>query len=442
MVAIFKKWRVWFSNQPFSFKWFLWLVLFRPVIDVFWFVKETSAFSPLQVAGLLTLLLTFVYSFRLPSFKKRQFPIVFLVFASILVVNLLLIAIEQGSMGSFIRFLRFLAPLFLFVYLVKVVRTKSRFEGLMVTFLISSVFPLAMLYYEAIFDPITQVAISEKRGGGFRLTGLYADLFNYMSYVIGDLLILSYFFIKSLKNGSKSNVKTWHIGAVLLLALVGINGLKHQASWIVMFFIIASVVLSSYKNQRVKRYILLVGFPLLLLAPVVVFPKLEALFAKELKAYTGEADSKRIMNGRLVRWEYYFEEWEEASLTSQLFGVSFSDISTRNKGAMSSGGMHSDYVRFLFTTGIVGLVAFLLFYFRIYLGRVNYQTPEKFFITTSLGIMCLYSVSSNPFGSSGSLMFVLFPGLGLSLNSAFRFYGSRKKQVKTNQTELTQLAIG
>lgn len=439
-MANLKRWRVWFQKQPFSFKWFLWIVLLRPIIDLFWWVKETSAFSPLQVAGLVTFSLALIYSFRLPSRKKQQFPLVFLLFGFIFVLNLLLITLEQGSMGAFIRFLRFLSPLFLFVYLVKVVNTKARLEGLLFTFLVSSIVPLAMLYYEAFFDPITEVAISDKRGGGFRLTGLYADLFNYMSYVIGDLLILAYFFIRSLKDGRKSKVKIWHIAMVLLFALIGVNGLKHQASWVVMFFIIASTVLFSYKNQRVKRYVVLVGFPLLMLAPIVVFPRLEALFAKELKAYTGEADSKKIMNGRLVRWEYYFEEWSESSVASQLFGISFSNLSIKNKAVMSSGGMHSDYIRFLFTTGIVGLAAFLLFYLRVYLGRVNFHPPEKFLITTSLGIMCLYSISSNPFGASGSLMFVLFPGLGLSLNSAYRFYTSGLATKKTHAPELNQLA--
>lgn len=434
MLALFKKWRVWFGKQPFSFKWFLWLVLLRPIIDVFWFVKETSSFSPLQIAGLLTFFFSFVYAVRLPNQKKNQFPTAFLVFAILLVVNLLLITIESGSIAGYIRFLRFLSPIFLFVYLVKVIRTKSRFEGLLFTFLVSSIFPLAMLYYESIFDPISQVEISDKRGGGFRLTGLYADLFNYMSYLIGDLLILSYFFVKSLKNAKKSTVKLWHIGAVLSLALVGISGLKHQASWVVMFFIIASVVLFNFKNQRVKRYIFTIGFPLMLLAPVVVFPKLEKLFAKELNAYSGEASSKKIMNGRLVRWEYFFEKWTESSTVSKILGVSFSNLPVANKKTMSSGGMHSDYVRFLFTTGIIGLVAFLLFYFRVFLGKANFEPPEKFFIATSLGIMCLYSVSSNPFGSSGSLMFVLFPGLGISLNSAHQFYGRQLKKAKSTKS--------
>ena len=417
----FKNWWRWFKRQPWSYKWFLWLVLLRPIIDVFWFVKESALFSPLQVAGLLTFLFAFLYAIKLPSRKKGQIPLTFSLFAGLLVINLFLVATEIWTAGSFIRFVRFSTPILLFIYLAKAMRNETRFLGLLFTFLVSSIFPLSMLYYESIFDPISQVALSESRGGGFRLTGLYADLFNYMSYVIGDFLILSYFFIRSLK-GSYRKVGVVKISIVIALTLVGISGLKHQASWGVFLFILMSVVISGFKNRKVKQYVLMIGFPILFLAPVVILPTVEKLFAKEIGAYTGERDSKRILNGRLVRWEYYFDAWAEIPISSKLLGVSFSDLTKRQKQGMTGGGMHSDYVRFLFASGIIGLISFLLFYLRISIGRRNFRKPEQFFITTCIGIMCLYSVSSNPFGASGSLMFILFGGMALSLNSSKKFY--------------------
>jgi hypothetical protein len=416
-----KQWRRWFSKQPWSYKWFLWLVLLRPIIDVFWYVKETALFSPLQLAGIFTFFFSLIYSLRLPSQGKRQYPLAFNLFAGLLIMNLLLITVEVGSAGAFIRFVRFITPVILFAYLVKVMKNQERFHGFLFTFLISSIFPLAMLYYETIFDPISYVELSEKRGGGYRLTGLYADLFNYMSYLIGDLLIFGYLFVRSLKKGRKP-IGAIKIIAVVSLATVGIAGLKHQASWIVMVFIIVSVVLAGFNNQRVKRYILFIGFPLLFVAPVLILPKVEALFAKEIKAYTGEGDSDRILNGRLIRWERHFSVWEDASTLSKFFGVSLDGMPAQQKTAMTGGGMHSDYVRFLFAAGIVGLIAFLIFYLRVYMGGRKYRKPEKFFIVTSVGIMCLYSVTSNPFGSSGSLMFLLFSGMALSLNNSKQFY--------------------
>lgn len=420
-LKMFRQWRAWFRQQPWSFKWFLWLVLLRPLVDIFWFVKETSLISPLQITGMLTFFFAFVYGLKLPSQGKNQLPVAFNIFAILLMGNLLLISFESSSSGGFIRLIRFITPIFLFVYVVKVMRTESRFHGLLFTWLISSILPLSMLFYEIIFDPISQVALAESRGGGFRLTGLYADLFSYLSYVVGDLLILSYFFIRSLTQGEKQ-VGVIKIAAVLFLCAVGISGLKHQATWIVFIFIIGSVVLSGFGSQRVKTYVLLIGFPVLLIAPVVILPTLETLFAKEVKAYRGEGKSEKVLNGRLIRWERHFEVWEDVSTTSKLVGISVADVPKAQKNIMSGGGMHSDYVRFLFTTGIIGLVAFLMFYLRIFMGRVNYRQSEKFFISTSLGIMCLYSVTSNPFGSSGSLMFLLFCGLAISLNSAAKFY--------------------
>ncbi|MCB0754626.1 MAG: O-antigen ligase family protein [Flavobacteriales bacterium] len=393
----------------------------RPIIDVFWYVKENALFSPLQLAGMLTFFFSLVYSLRLPGQGKGQFPLSFNLFAGLLVMNLLLISVELGSASGLIRFVRFITPVILFAYLVKVMKSEERFHGFLFTFLISSIFPLAMLYYETVFDPISYVELSESRGGGYRLTGLYADLFNYMSYLIGDLLIFGYIFVRSLRPGS-TQIGVLKIAAVVALAVVGIAGLKHQASWIVTLFIIVSVVLTGFNHQRVKSYMVFIGFPLLLLAPVLILPKVETLFAKEIKAYTGEADSDRILNGRLIRWERHFSVWEDASTISKFFGVSLDGMPAQQKNAMTGGGMHSDYVRFLFAAGIVGLIAFLLFYLRVYVGGRKYRKPEKFFIVTSVGIMCLYSVTSNPFGSSGSLMFLLFSGMALSLNNSKLFY--------------------
>lgn len=391
-------------------------------------------FSPLQVAGVLTVFLSLVYGLRLPG-RKGQIPFMFRLFAILLVINLLLLATELWSARGWINFVRYCTPIALFVYLVKVMRNEARFLGFVYTFLFSSVFPLSMLYYEAVFDPITYVPISEGRGGGYRLTGLYADLFNYMSYVIGDFLLLSYLFVRSLSKSRAMQVSALKIAIVLLLAVVGLLGLKHQASWIVFTFILASVVLAGFGNNRVRQYVLIIGFPALLLAPVVVLPTLENLFAKELSAYRGEADSDRIFNGRFIRWEYYFEHWEETSLLSKLTGVSFSNLDSKTKSAMTGGGMHSDYVRFLFATGIIGLLGLLLFYLRVFLGRRSFRNPEKFIISTSVGIMCLYSVTSNPFGSSGSLMFVLFSSMALALNNSSWFYQNTKKASQLKQDQ-------
>ncbi len=314
-------------------------------------------------------------------------------------------------------------------------KNEMRFLGFAYTFLLSSIFPLSMLYYEAIFDPITYVPISEGRGGGFRLTGLYADLFNYMSYVIGDFLLLAYLFVRSLGKGKAQQAGIRKIAVVLLLAVVALLGLKHQASWIVFLFIIGSVVLVGFGNRRVKQYLLFIGFPALLLAPVVILPTLEGLFAKELNAYRGDIDSNRIFNGRFIRWERYFEEWEDTSVFSKLAGVSFSNLDRRKKSAMTGGGMHSDYVRFLFASGVIGLISLMVFYIRVVLGRKNFRQPEQFMIGTSVGIMCLYSVTSNPFGASGSLMFLLFSGMALSLNRASRFYSSNTDKVPVQKVD-------
>mgnify|MGYP006109321757 CR=1 FL=1 len=75
------------------------------------------------------------------------------------------------------------------------------------------------------------------------------------------------------------------------------------------------------------------------------------LFNKEISAYQGTADQEKALNGTIVRWKIYFDRWGAMSSGSQIFGVGASgSVYTK---IMMSGGMHSDYIRFLFATGIL-----------------------------------------------------------------------------------------
>ena len=51
----FKQWWAWYKGSPLFKKWFILLILLRPLIDNFYELKETSALaSPLYIVGILT----------------------------------------------------------------------------------------------------------------------------------------------------------------------------------------------------------------------------------------------------------------------------------------------------------------------------------------------------------------------------------------------------
>src|SRR5690606_37404668 len=57
----FKEWKLWLSALPWPLRWFPILVLIRPIVDNFYFLKEVSPLlSPLYAVGILTPVLTIV----------------------------------------------------------------------------------------------------------------------------------------------------------------------------------------------------------------------------------------------------------------------------------------------------------------------------------------------------------------------------------------------
>ncbi len=433
----FNNWKKWLGQQPMAYKWFLWIVLLRPIIDVFWYVKQTSIISPLQVTGLLTLFYSFYYFIKLPSRATKNIPSAFLVFSLLLFLNLFFLVIESKQADAISHFFRTITPIVVFLYLTKIVNSRERFNGFLYTYLVSSIFPLIVLFYEIIFSPIRYVELNESRGGGFRLTGLYADLFNYMSFLIGNYLILCYFFLKNLVLG-KRNTGLAFVLITLFLVILGINGLKHQASWTVFIMISGLTLLYSFKYQSVKKLVGIIVICLAFTAPIIYTSVFKPLFAKEIGAYKGEAEKDRMLNGRIIRWEKYFELWNSENIYSKLFGVQFSEISYVNKRAMTSGGMHSDYVRFLFGSGIIGLISLLGFYLAMLRRKKYLLSFDAFFVITSVIIMLMYSISSNPLGSSGVLMYLVMVGLSYCLNYLTQKTGSTKiLQIKKNNEPTT-----
>lgn len=364
---------------------------------------------------MVTLLYSFYFFLKLPNRQIRNLPTPFLLFSLLLFLNLFFLVIESKQADALSHFLRTITPIIVFLFMTKIINSRERFNGFLYTYLISSIFPLCVLFYEIIFSPIRYVELNESRGGGYRLTGLYADLFNYMSFLIGNYLILCYFFIKNLIL-RKNNVGVGVVILTLFIVILGINGLKHQASWSVFIMISIIALVYSFKFQSVKKLVGIILLCLFFTAPIIYSSIFKPLFAKEIGAYKGEAEKDRMLNGRIIRWEKYFELWDSESVYTKLFGVQFSEISYKNKRAMTSGGMHSDYVRFLFASGIIGLLSLIGFYIAMFRRRKYLKSYDSFFVVTAVVIMLMYSISSNPLGSSGVLMYLVMAGLSFSLN--------------------------
>ncbi|HRZ78170.1 MAG TPA: hypothetical protein P5248_12420, partial [Bacteroidales bacterium] len=53
-----REWKHWVRSKPWALRWFIYLVLLRPVIDNLYYLKHVSPFlSPLYIVGVLSPLL-------------------------------------------------------------------------------------------------------------------------------------------------------------------------------------------------------------------------------------------------------------------------------------------------------------------------------------------------------------------------------------------------
>jgi hypothetical protein len=382
------------------------LVIFVfPMFAATWEMKKSSGFSPLQLLGLLV----FAFGFMSIIRKKSTAPnliFTFYLFLFLLVSNLLLVFGYEGTIAQFGDTIRTILPFLLFFYFRKHINSMLDLEGFLITFLIASIFPIGTLYYEILFDPIREVYNTESRGGGLRLSGFYADLFGYMSHLICGFISYCYFYIKNIDKRKKSFVFS-NLGflVVLLICLVGIYNLRHQASWTVSLALL--LIFVHFIRKKVSFFQLMVFLFIMLGVGFYFYTEIfSTLFAKDINVYQGNAKDSAALNGRVYIWKKYYAFWENFGVIAQWLG---SGIAQHEKSrVMMGGGMHNDYVRLFFSTGIIGLLCYLSFLFYLLKNTLKIKMAEmKYLMLGSVMVIIMYSISSLPLLASGAMMYFL-----------------------------------
>ena len=393
----FRDWKYWISTLPWSMRWFAILILIRPVSDVFYTLKEISPLlSPLYIVGVLTpvLILMSFLSKKFPKKGKSNVDFYFTIWGAIVFINLIIILIFEFSLTVFGDCLKYFTPVLLFFYLRHFIRSKRDLTGLLQTFLYAAIFPFTMLLYEYLFNPIAGEMVSEGRGGGLRYRGGYADVMNYAVYIIGAFLISGYFFLskKHAKQIRRSDV--YKIILVGIICVLGLGSIIHTSSWAVFTALFGLFMLFYLRSAKSLLMGLFVIITLSFLSQIVYESQIRPLIAKEIRVYEGESKIEASFNGRMGRWKRYFAIWQKMPYISHVVGVStsrFKEVTT-----MVGGGMHNDYIRILFLSGIIGLMVYLIFIFSIFKRGNRLEPPEKFLVTGAVFSILMYSVSALP----------------------------------------------
>lgn len=394
-----RHWWYWFRSLHLSKKWFIVLILIRPIIDNFYELKETSPLaSPLYIVGILTpVLIAFsTLSQGLPKQNSviEDFPL--RIWGLILSVNVLIFWLMQFSISSFGDMIKYITPFFLYFYCRRFVQNREDLHGIMTSFLISCTFPLAVLIYESVFNPIAIEYISSGRGGGSRIRGAYADVMTYAIYLILFLLVSSYYFLNNIYRGISSiRVKPYQIIIVVVLVVYGLTRIRHVSTWGVFITILLIFLVHNLRNS--KGIIFALFFSLIVssfFAQDLYTENIEPLISKELLVVSGETESNQAFNGRMTRWEKYFEVWEQMPLYTHFFGIVPANF--KETTAMISGGMHSDYVRLLFLTGFAGIFFYVLFLLLVLRKWLDLLMPEKYLIAATVIAILLWSITTVP----------------------------------------------
>jgi len=417
-------WWKWMRGLPPSKKWFIWLILLRPIIDNFYELKETSALaSPLYIVGILTPILVLL-SFATVSFPDRINAIEdipFRIWTIFLTFNVLTYWFINLSVVSFGDMVKYATPAFLFFYSRRFVQSRDDMHGILTSFLVSSIFPIGVLLYESIVNPIAIEYISMGRGGGSRIRGAYADVMNYAIYLILFMLIMGYYFLMNLYHEiSRIRIRTWILLAAIALVVYGLMLIRHVSTWAVFLSMVILFIMHNLRNSR--GVIFALAFTMVVgafFAEDIYVNNIEPLIRKELLVVEGETESNQAFNGRMTRWEKYFETWEQMPAINHFTGIVTANF--KETVVMIGGGMHSDYVRLLFLTGFIGVGFYVIFYLGVLRKWFSLPMPEKFLLSSTVALMLLWSVTTVP-TLYAPLLYIVFPILSYALLPRERLY--------------------
>lgn len=387
----FRTWRQWLRALPWPMQWFAWLVLVRPIIDVFWFVKDVSpALSPLNIVGVLTPVAILASLFS-SGLRRRTYTFadgVMFVWAGLLFFNALA-GLTFGVTDTMLEIsLRMTYPAFLYIYAIHLVRSRTDLHGFLTTFLYSTAFPFAMLLYEQGVSPLSNTVVTR---GFERYEGLYADVNSYAAYVSGAFLVSAFFFME--QNAVLSVKKRGLFLAIIgALTIVGLLSMHHAASWAVCGTVAMLLALHTLGkgHARLAIVFLVICLPGYLLLGETIASRVEMMFGREMKALQGETPFEGAFHGRMTRWERQLASWQNMPAEAKILGIAAVVEPTADRvGA----GIHNDYLRILFSSGVLGLTLYLAFFLIVFIKTLARSAAERFLVRGTMAVVLLYSVS-------------------------------------------------
>src|SRR5690625_842732 len=395
---IFKEWFKWIYNARWSIKWFLLLILIRPVADIFYFLKDVSIFlsPPIWLA-----VLTPFCGFLSLAFGKKEgertglsyIDAIILIWGGIVTINGFNLYSELDFIAASDVFLRSTIPFFIYLYARVFIRSMQHLYFILLTALFAALIPAIMFMLELIIGPFgTQIT----RGNIVRYHGLYADVFHYSIYSMFVFIIGGFLYLgpgKS-KGGTLLSGKIY-IGMVFFILVVLLQ-VAHITTFITF---LALLVLFIYLNKEVNFLkVSLVAFTVGIMVIVLFSDDIERVVGpmldREIGVLKGERRIELLGHGRLGRIIDYQEVWDRQPAYAKVFGMSFSYV--QDKEDWFGGAIHNEYLRSLYTGGLFGIFGFILLLLIALWKSRRFPAPERFLFYSLSIMVVLYSFSMLP----------------------------------------------
>ena len=369
-------------------------IMSKPGIDASWESTLFMNINWLKVVGVSVPILILIKI--LLSSKKNFFQyhlaligIVYLFSSLFGIFGVLSFGNLYQALDFFARILNgFLAFFMLQAYFYE----KDRFKALLLCMMIAGIFPIFMSLYQTAtgVDWRGRETIDMVRN-----VGIYHDAFNIRFYgfqtITAVLLFWSYF-------SNRNFLTKLALFTVGFLACFSIFKVYSKAA--IVIFIVWVVIWSLFN----KKMLWLVSIPLILIVVNVatnfkMIKDIQTLYTKEIKAYGGKIDPKKTLSGRWVIWEQMFDNWKDKSMFYKFFG-----------SGTSAGSAHNDFLRFLFSSGIQGLLVYLTILiivgYRLIVNYIRGPSPLNVMAIMLFVMLCVDSLGLVPTFYPAYLWFV------------------------------------
>lgn len=375
------------------YKWFIWLIAIRPILDTLYEMKHVSAFlSPLYWIGVITPILGGIgiikgYSRELTQASGSMLIRMILVVVVINVLGMVLMAgisLETASIG----FKIILFPLMIIYCSTYAVKEKA-FNIAISAMALGSIFVYGMIAFELAFGKISSRVTT---GGVEAASGLFADPVSYGLYLNVSLACWLYLYTLNIGLGR------YIIACVVILTVIGIISIGHLAS----LAIFVLVLLLYIQHISSRRSLMAAVFALVLLAAGYMMLNTEIKLyyepkiAREMEVLRGQRDAAQGFHGRMTRWVDYENKWADINIIGKVFGVSLDFDARIWHSTWLLITPHNDYLRMGFMAGVVGLILYVLYLLKFVIYSFRLNENERFISWSAACLLCLYSLTTTP----------------------------------------------